>query len=287
MTEALSEHCRQDLGCFGHPTARTPHLDALARDGAKLTQYESAANVCSPSRGSLMTGRHYGRLGIYPGTFAPSAEGGLPLTEVTVAAALKTVGYRSGMVGKWHLGTHEFLPVHHGFDFYHGIPMTQNACISNIETPGSVHPRATAAEPYTSVGPCPIFNDSTIVQQDDMLGKHELLDVIDIDEQYDAAAAGFIRENHATRTPWFFYFCSHHTHVPQFASAEMTGFSTRGLMGDSLSMLDRSVGRLTNLTAELRIDEQTLFIFSADNGGARYWGPDVGGSNGELRCGSE
>ena len=266
MTEALSEHCRQDLGCFGHPTARTPHLDALARDGAKLTQYESAANVCSPSRGSLMTGRHYGRLGIYPGTFAPSAEGGLPLTEVTVAAALKTVGYRSGMVGKWHLGTHEFLPVHHGFDYYHGIPMTQNACISNIETPGSVHPRATAAEPYTSVGPCPIFNDSTIVQQDDMLGKHELLDVIDIDEQYDAAAAGFIRQNHATRTPWFFYFCSHHTHVPQFASAEMTGFSTRGLMGDSLSMLDRSVGRLTNLTAELRIDEQTLFIFSADNG---------------------
>ena len=256
----------QDLGCFGHPTARTPHLDALARDGAKLTQYESAANVCSPSRGSLMTGRHYGRLGIYPGTFAPSAEGGLPLTEVTVAAALKTVGYRSGMVGKWHLGTHEFLPVHHGFDYYHGIPMTQNACISNIETPGSVHPRATAAEPYTSVGPCPILNDSTIVQQDDMLGKHELLDVIDIDDQYDAAAAGFIRENHATRTPWFFYFCSHHTHVPQFASAEMTGFSTRGLMGDSLSMLDRSVGRLTNLTAELRIDEQTLFIFSADNG---------------------
>ena len=234
-----------------------------------------------------MTGRHFGRLGIYPGTFAPSAEGGLPLTEVTVAAALKTVGYRSGMVGKWHLGTHEFLPVHHGFDFYHGIPMTQNACISNIQTPGSVHPRATAAEPYTSVGPCPIFNDSTIVQQDDMLGKHQLLDVIDIDDQYDAAAAGFIRENHATRTPWFFYFCSHHTHVPQFASAEMTGFSTRGLMGDSLSMLDRSVGRLTNLTAELRIDEQTLFIFSADNGGARYWGPDVGGSNGELRCGSE
>ena len=213
-----------------------------------------------------MTGRHYGRLGIYPGTFAPSAEGGLPLTEVTIAAALKTVGYRSGMVGKWHLGTHEFLPVHHGFDFYHGIPMTQNACISNIETPGSVHPRATAAEPYTSVGPCPILNDSTIVQQDDMLGEHELLDVIDIDEQYDAAAAGFIRENHATRTPWFFYFCSHHTHVPQFASAEMTGFSTRGLMGDSLSMLDRSVGRLTNLTAELRIDEQTLVIFSADNG---------------------
>ena len=266
MTEALSERCRQDLGCFGHPTARTPHLDALARDGAKLTQYESAANVCSPSRGSLMTGRHYGRLGIYPGTFAPSAEGGLPLTEVTVAAALKTVGYRSGMVGKWHLGTHEFLPVHHGFDYYHGIPMTQNACISNIETPGSVHPRATAAEPYTSVGPCPIFNDSTIVQQDDMLGEHELLDVIDIDDQYDAAAAGFIRQNHATRTPWFFYFCSHHTHVPQFASAEMTGFSTRGLMGDSLSMLDRSVGRLTNLTAELRIDEQTLFIFSADNG---------------------
>jgi arylsulfatase A-like enzyme len=88
--------------------------------------------------------------------------------------------------------------------------------------------------------------------------------MLNIDEQYDAAAAGFIRRAHATATSFFFYFCSHHTHVPQFAGRGMDGYSPRGLMGDSLSMLDRSVGRLMNLTAELTIDESTLMIFSAD-----------------------
>jgi arylsulfatase A-like enzyme len=91
------------------------------------------------------------------------------------------------------------------------------------------------------------------------------MDMLNIDEEYDAAAAGFIRRAHAAATPFFFYFCSHHTHVPQFAGRGMEGYSPRGLMGDSLSMLDRSVGRLMNLTAELAIDEKTLMIFSADS----------------------
>ena len=89
-----------DLNCFGHPTARTPNLDRMAAEGAKLVQYLSAANICSPSRGSLMTGRLYGRLGIWPGTFSPSAVGGLQNNETTLATALRSVGYTSGMVGK-------------------------------------------------------------------------------------------------------------------------------------------------------------------------------------------
>lgn len=89
-----------DLNCFGHPTARTPNLDRMAAEGAKLVQYLSAANICSPSRGSLMTGRLYGRLGIWPGTFSPSAVGGLQKNETTLATALRGVGYTSGMVGK-------------------------------------------------------------------------------------------------------------------------------------------------------------------------------------------
>ena len=90
-----------DIGAFGHPTARTPNLDHMAATGAKLTQYYSAANICSPSRGSLMTGRMYGRLGIFPGVFSPLSNSGLLLNETTVATALKTAKYTTGMLGKW------------------------------------------------------------------------------------------------------------------------------------------------------------------------------------------
>ena len=114
-----------DLGCFGNPTSETPALDAMAATGAKLVQYYSAASICSPSRGSLMTGRNFVRIGIYPGVLSPLSFGGLPLSEVTVAKKLKSVGYRTGMCGKWHLGTNEFHPTHHGFDEYYGAPMTQ------------------------------------------------------------------------------------------------------------------------------------------------------------------
>eukprot|EP01043_Picozoa_sp_COSAG02_P000873 COSAG02_NODE_18_length_54986_cov_345.599322_7_plen_149_part_00 len=89
-----------DLGIFGHPTSRTPWLDKMATEGAKLTMYESGANVCSPSRASIMTGRYYTRAGAYPGVFSPNSVGGLPLNETTIAKALIPAGYTSGMVGK-------------------------------------------------------------------------------------------------------------------------------------------------------------------------------------------
>lgn len=91
-----------DLGIFGHPTSRTPWLDKMATEGAKLTMYESGANVCSPSRASIMTGRYYTRTGAYPGVFSPNSVGGLPLNETTIAKALIPAGYTSGMVGKVH-----------------------------------------------------------------------------------------------------------------------------------------------------------------------------------------
>ena len=114
-----------DLGAYGHPTSRTPNIDTMMFEGSKLASYYSAAAICSPSRASLMTGRLFPRLGIYPGVLSPLSKGGLPLSEVTVAAALKAKGYRTGALGKWHLGTDEFLPTNHGFDYYYGAPMTQ------------------------------------------------------------------------------------------------------------------------------------------------------------------
>lgn len=97
---ALADIGYGDLGSFGNPTSETPALDTMAVDGAKLVQYYSAACICSPSRGALMTGRTFGRIGVYPGVFSPNSVGGLPLNETTVAERLKTVGYVTGMCGK-------------------------------------------------------------------------------------------------------------------------------------------------------------------------------------------
>ena len=94
-----------DFNCFGHPTSRTPQIDRLARNGSKLVQYLSAANICSPSRGSLLTGRKFARLGIFPGVFSPLSISGLGLNETTMAEALRGVGYATMGLGKWHLGT--------------------------------------------------------------------------------------------------------------------------------------------------------------------------------------
>ena len=280
-----------DLGCFGHPTSKTPFIDALAARGAKMTQYYSAAAICSPSRASLMTGRLFPRLGVYPGVFSPLSVGGLPLNATTIADRLGATGYRTGGLGKWHLGVDEYLPTNRGFDFYFGIPMTQNECFSNIRSPGS-------ALPGGRFGGCPLFN--TTSSRDDPKGSPSLrivrqgngtypadtgaVDMLDIDSMYDDAMAGFVRESVSAGDPFFFYFASHHVHAPQFADAAMTNETLRGLFGDSLAVFDRSVGRATELVQSLGIENDTLLILSSDNGGSLHWGV-LGGVNGDLRCG--
>jgi arylsulfatase A len=195
---------------------------------------------------------------------------------------------------QWHLGTNEYHPTNHGFDYYYGAHMTQNECVSSIRSPGAALVAGVNNDLNVTngqghkYGACPIFNGSTDKpwKQRDMLATPpRVYDMNDVDEEYDAAAAEFIRNATEKKRKWFFYFASHHTHVPQFGGVAETGYTLRGLQGDSLALLDRSVGRIVALLEELAISNETLVIFSADNGGARYWGPDVGGVNGELACG--
>ena len=164
--------------------------------------------------------------------------------------------------------------------------MTQNECFSNIRNPGS----ATA----TAWGPCPFFNGSTgdaksIQKQGNSahgsFPENQLaVDMLEVDDQYDRAVEQFIVNATSANKKFFFYFASHHTHAPQFSGAAGTNLTRRGLFGDSLWNFDRSIGRLMDVLQRQGVDNSTLIIMSADNGGSLHW-HDLGGVNGDLRCG--
>ncbi|XP_062516368.1 arylsulfatase A-like [Corticium candelabrum] len=267
-----------DLNVYGHPTSWTPNLDRMAREGLRMLQFYSAAPICSPSRASLMTGRLYPRTGVYRSpsstnptgldVFSPGDGGGMLLSEITVAQVLKEHGYATGMVGKWHLGIGEqgeYLPHSRGFDSYFGLPFTQSACLSDINPvpPSPDHP-----------GYCFLYRNSTIVSQP--------ADIRDLDAVYVQEAKEFI-SNHQ-HEPFFFYFASHHTHRPQWASSRYQDTTRRGIFGDALAELDWSVGEILSHLESLSLDSQTLVVFMSDNG-PELKDIETGGEQGPLKCG--
>jgi len=218
----------QGVGDWQHPGAYSPHLRKALGEGLWLSNHYSAAAICSPSRGALLTGRIPQRLGIYSNrtkaeddVFSPLSIGGLPLTEVTLADLLGSAGYATAAIGKWHLGTDQFHPVKRGFQQYRGILSTQNQCVSNIRFPGSAIPG------HTKFGECPYFVNDTIAQQGGV-------DVLNIDTPYNAFAETFIKQSVADDRPFFLYFASHHTHAPQVRRRAYAGHRRHG--HDTVSM---------------------------------------------------
>jgi arylsulfatase A-like enzyme len=246
-----------DLGCYGHPTIRTPNLDQMAAEGVRFTEFYSAAEVCTPSRAALLTGRYPIRSGMCSSkkrVLFPNSLGGLPQSEVTIAKGLKGVGYATACVGKWHLGhLPAFLPTKHGFDSYFGIPYS-----NDMDRDASVGPKGRDAfwDPKIDYWKPPLMRDEEILER----GPDQTV----ITKRYTEEAVKFIREK--KDEPFFLYFAHTMPHVPLFASEAFLGKSPRGLYGDVVEEVDWSVGQVLDTLRELGIDDNTVVFFSSDNG---------------------
>ena len=253
-----------DLGTYGHPTIETPHLDNMAQEGMKFTQFYVAATVSTPSRGALLTGRLPVRSGVHSGVYFPDTEKGIPQKEVTIAEALKEEGYSAACYGKWHLGhKNKYLPTNNGFDDYFGIPY------SNDMTP--VHNDWGRAQNFPKL---PLVDDTTVVEQG--------VDQRTLTRRYTEHAVDFI-QNHK-KEPFFLYVPYTFPHVPLFASDKFRDTSKRGLYGDVVQEIDWSAGKIMQTIKNLGIEENTLVFFTSDNGPWLVKKTD-GGSAGLLRGG--
>jgi len=247
-----------DIGPFGSTLNRTPHLDRMAREGRKLTSFY-AAPVCSPSRASLMTGCYPKRaLGIGHVLF-PADGVGLSPAELTVAEILKSKGYATGLVGKWHLGDQpDFLPTRQGFDSYFGLPY------SNDMGPTSDGVKSDFGAPLPAPKakeqpPLPLLRGETVLQR--VLAK----DQARLTELYTEESVAFLRANKAK--PFFLYLAHGAVHFPLYPGDAFRGKSRNGLYGDWVEEMDASVGKVLDTLRELGIAEKTLVLFTSDNGG--------------------
>ena len=283
-----------DLGVYGHPDIRTPHIDRMAREGVRLTSFY-AAPFCGPSRAALMTGSYPPRASL-AFNHGPKAATGIHPDEVTVAELLSERGYATRMIGKWHLGdAPEYLPHRHGFDSWFGIPFSNDMWryhpvmpVREPEDERMISARQRAAMTgFAGQGsyydlekgqgfphPLPLMRDDTVVDEDtDQRGLTTL---------YTDLALEFIDENQSR--PFFLYLPHAMPHVPLFVSNQRWGRSLRGRYGDVIEELDWSVGQILDRLRALGIERRTMVVYTSDNGPWLQYGIDAG-SAGPLRLG--
>jgi arylsulfatase A len=251
-----------DIGPFGSTINRTPHLDRMAKEGRKLTSFY-AAPVCSPSRASLMTGCYPKRALAIPHVLFPEGGHGLSPKEVTVAEVLKTQGYFSAIIGKWHLGDQpEFLPTRQGFDSYYGLPYSNDmgpaadGVKSDLGKPLPM-PKLTPKAPGQP--PLPLLRNETVIKRVMPDDQQSLV------EWYTDEAVKVIRDQRTK--PFFLYLAHNAVHFPLYPGKKWAGKSPHGLLSDWVEEMDWSVGRVLDTLRETQLDRKTLVIFTSDNGG--------------------
>ncbi|MBF0196118.1 MAG: sulfatase [Planctomycetes bacterium] len=258
----------QDLGSFGSPNIKTPNLDKIAKEGTRFTDFYSANSVCSPSRASLLTGRYPQRTSI-TGVLFPTSTNGLPQNEITIAELLKQKGYATACVGKWHIGhKKEYLPTQHGFDSYFGIPYSNDMSLfKNPTLSKDVNLRDGASIEKINQG---IYypNKGENKRRSPLMRNEEVIefpaDQSTLTKRYTDEAIRFIENN--KNKPFFLYLAHTMPHIPLYATEKFRGKSEQGPYGDTVEEIDFNVGRLMKALKENQLDENTLLIYTSDNG---------------------
>lgn len=231
-----------DLGCYGASEVRTPHIDELAGQGIRFTDYYAAAPICSPSRAGLLTGCYPRRVGNQTWVHRADSPSGLHPDELTIAELLKTNGYATACIGKWHLGFHEpFLPHNQGFDHYFGL-------LHNLDPVETVY--------FDDQGGVPLMRDQQVVKRP--------ADPAELTARYTDEAIQFMKDHQDQ--PFFLYLPHTMLHQPLGVSPAFQGSSEWGEYGDATQELDHHVGRLMAALRDFQIDRNTVVIYASDNG---------------------
>lgn len=248
-----------DIGPFGSKLNRTPHLDQMAKEGRKLTCFY-AAPVCSPSRASLMTGCYPKRVLSIPGVLFPGNAEGLAPEEVTIAELLKKQGYATGIIGKWHLGDQpEFLPTRQGFDYYFGLPYSNDMGPAEDGIKSNLGQRLPKTNPGQGQPPLPILRNETVLKRVLPDDQQQLV------ELYTKEAVAFIEQHQEEK--FLLYLPHSAVHFPLYPGKAFQGKSKHGLHSDWVEEVDWSVGEVFRTLRDLNLDRKTLVIFTSDNGG--------------------
>lgn len=243
----------QDVGCFGSPNIYTPNLDRMAAEGMKFTDFYVAASVCSPSRAALLTGCYPPRVGITKVLF-PGDSIGLNCEEVTIADILKSRGYATACVGKWHLGhLPQFLPTNNGFDSYFGIPYSND--MDGVKGKNKDLDRTWRQKDYSPWN-VPLMRDEDIVERP--------ADQTTLIERYTQEAVKFIHNN--KNNPFFLYLPHTMPHIPLFVSDEFFVEDVKKAYKATIEQIDSSVGRILEALKKAGVDKNTLVVFTSDNG---------------------
>jgi len=234
-----------DLACYGAKDIRTPHLDRMAAEGTRFTDFSVTSALCTPSRAALMTGKYPGRVGLATGVLRPDALNGLAGSETTLAEVFKAAGHTTGCIGKWHLGFVKGMrPMDQGFDSYYGV-------LHNLDHFETVI--------FEKEGGMPVLRGDVVEKRPAVPAEMTGL--------YTAEALKFIEANR--ERPFFLYLGHAMPHLPFDASPKFKGKSQRGLYGDVIEELDDSTGQILDKLRTLNLAEKTLVIFASDNGPER------------------
>ena len=263
-----------DIGPFGAEDFETPHLDRMAREGMRFTDFQVSSAVCSASRAALLTGCYHNRIGI-KGALGPSSKRGIHERELTLAELLKQKDYATACYGKWHLGHHpKFLPTQHGFDEYYGLPYSNDMWPFH---PNYVNLPPDSPRRKRGFPRLPLLENNTVIDSE-VTGE----DQEQLTTAYTERAVKFIEEN--KERPFFLYVPHSMVHVPLYVSDRFRGKSDQGILGDVIMEVDWSVGEILNALEDHDLAEDTMVIFTSDNGPWLSYG-DHAGSSGPLREG--